>query len=63
MSLEGGGSKEEGREHEKKGERWEEGNERWRWEEGETCMREEEEGTGGSCRDIPRLLAASMNNL
>jgi len=33
-----------GREHAKKGERWEEGKEGWRWDEGETCMGEEGEG-------------------
>jgi len=42
------------KEHEKKGERWGEGKERWRRGEGETCMREEGEGKGGSSRNIRR---------
>ena len=46
MKGEGGGAKQERREHEKNGERWEEGKERWRWDEGETCMREEGKGKG-----------------
>jgi len=32
----------------KKGERWEEGNEWWKWEEGDTSVREEGKGKGGS---------------
>ena len=32
----------------KKGERWEEGKDRWRWGDAETLMREEGEGKGGS---------------
>jgi len=45
---EGGGVKQGGREHAKKGERWEEGKEGWRWDEGNTSVREEGEGKGGS---------------
>jgi len=44
---EGGGAKQGGREHAKKGERWEEVREGWRWEEGDTSVREEGEGKGG----------------
>jgi len=50
LKGEGGGAKQDRKEHEKKGERWEEGTERWRWDEGGTCMREE----GEEERDIPR---------
>jgi len=45
---EGGGAKQGGREHAKKGERWEEAKEGWRWDEGETCVGEEWGGEGGS---------------
>jgi len=45
---EGEGAKQERREHEKKGERWEEGKERWRRDEGKMCLREEGEGKGES---------------
>jgi len=44
---EGGGAIQEGREHAKEGERWEEGKEGWGWDEGEICVREEGEGEGG----------------
>ena len=35
-----------GREHAKKGERWEEGKEGWRWDEGDTRVGGEGEGEG-----------------
>ena len=40
--------KQEGRYHMKKGERGEEGQEGWRWDEGDTNVGEEWEGEGGS---------------
>jgi len=48
LREEGGGAKQGGREHAKKGDRWEEGKKGWRWDEGEICVREEGEGEGGS---------------
>jgi len=61
---EGGCAKQERKEHEKKGESWGEGKERWRCGKGETCMREEGEDKGGSRQRHPAVLsAARMYNL
>jgi len=45
---EGGGAKQGGREHAKKAERWKERKEGWRWDEGDSSVREEGKGKGGS---------------